>query len=178
MKKETKFTWNLIKLICWFIFAGLCVQTGALVFNYVYSIFNPIATKNLYLGLNLSSFYNQSFYLYCCLFSLIISISFIKAYTFYQVLYLFKILNLEKPFSVAVSKIISKISYLGFGVGLLSYIATKFTIQLLKKGYIVEEVTNFWDDRFAYLMLSAILFVIALIFKKGIELQNEIDLTV
>ena len=61
MKKETKFTWNLIKLFCWLIFAGLSVQTGALLFNYIYSIFKPIAAENLYLGLNLSSIYNQSF---------------------------------------------------------------------------------------------------------------------
>lgn len=178
MKKETKFTWNLIKLFCWLIFAGLSVQTGALLFNYIYSIFKPIAAENLYLGLNLSSIYNQSFYLYSCLFSLIIGISFMKAYTFYLVLSLFKILNLQKPFSIEVSNIISKISYLGFGVGLSGYIATKYTLQLSKKGYFVDEVSNFWNDSFAYLMLSAILFVISLIFKKGIELQNEIDLTV
>lgn len=178
MKKETKFTWNLIKLFCWLIFAGLCVQTGTLIFNYIYSIFKPIATENLYLGLNLKAIYNQSFYAYSCLFSLIIGVSFIKSYIFYLVLKLFKILNFEKPFSVSVANIISKISYLGFGVGMISYIATKYNHQLIKKGFDTGDASNFWNDSFAYLMLSAILFVIALIFDKGIELQNENDLTI
>jgi len=48
----------------------------------------------------------------------------------------------------------------------------------LEKGYNIDLIERYWNDGGAYLMMSAILFVIALIFKKGIELQNENDLTV
>jgi hypothetical protein len=37
---------------------------------------------------------------------------------------------------------------------------------------------RFWNDSGAYLMMSAVLFVVSLVFRKGLELQNETDLTV
>ncbi len=178
MTKTNDFIWKGIQTICWFIFAGLCVQTGALLFNFVYSLFNPIATYNLHLGLNLSSVYQRSKSVYISLFSLAIIISTIKAVVFYFVLQLFKKLKFVQPFTETVAKYISTISYYAFSVGVISYIAHHFVKNLLHKNYNVHVVERYWNDNEAYLMLSAILFVIALIFQKGIELQTENDLTV
>jgi len=178
MSTKNNFIWNAIQIICWIIFAGLCVQTGALLFNFIYSLFKPIATHNLHLGLDLSSIYTQNITNYVFLFSFIIAISTIKAVVFYFVLKLFTKLKLVKPFTETVSAYISTISYYAFSVGIVSHIAHHFTKHLIHKGYDVNTVERYWNDSTAYLMLSAILFVIALIFQKGIELQNENDLTV
>jgi Protein of unknown function (DUF2975) len=178
MTVQNKFIWNAIQVICWIIFVGLCIQTGALLFNYVYSIFKPVATYNLYNGLNLAALYKQSKFFYGCIFSSLIIISTLKAYIFYLVLKIFKTLNLTKPFSEKVSTFISQISYQAFWVGFLSLIAQEFTKKIWLKGFDVSDVSNYWDDGFAFLMMAAILFVIAQIFKKGIELQTEQDLTV
>lgn len=178
MTKSNDFIWNAIQVICWFIFAGLCVQTGALLFNYIYSLFRPIATNNLHLGLDLSVIYEQSITIYSVLFSLVIAISTLKAVVFYFVLRLFKKLKLVKPFTETVSALISNISYYAFSVGVLSYVAHQFTKNLSHKGYDVNVISRYWNDNDAYLMMAAILFVIALIFRKGIELQNESELTV
>ncbi|WP_103924999.1 DUF2975 domain-containing protein [Algoriphagus boritolerans] len=48
----------------------------------------------------------------------------------------------------------------------------------MKRGYDVDSVGQFWDDYSAFLMMAAVVFVIAQIFKKGLELQSENDLTV
>jgi hypothetical protein len=42
----------------------------------------------------------------------------------------------------------------------------------------VSHVEKYWSDTAAFLMMAAILFIISQVFKKGIELQNENDLTV
>jgi hypothetical protein len=178
MSKTNDFIWNAIQVVCWLIFAGLCVQSGALIFNYIYSLFRPIATHNLHLGLDLSELYKQSQWLYTCVFSFVIAISIIKSIVFYYVLRLFKEIKLTQPFTTEVSVLISKISYHAFSIGVVGYVANRFVKSLIQKSYNVGDVSRYWDDIAAYLMMSAILFVIALIFKKGIELQTENDLTV
>jgi len=178
MTKRNDFIWKAIQTICWLIFAGYCIQTGALLFNYIFSLFKPITTNNLHLGLDLSNLYIKSKIIYTIVFLLIISISALKAYVLYVALKLFKSLNLAKPFSVAVSAIISKITYYTFSIGIISLIALQFGKRILSRGYDVGLAERYWNDGGAYLVMSAILFLIALIFKKGVELQSENDLTV
>jgi magnesium-transporting ATPase (P-type) len=178
MTKRNDFIWKTIQVISWIIFAGYCVQTGALLFNYIFSLFKPIATKNLYLGLDLSDVYYKSKLVYTNLFSFIIILSALKAFVFYLIIRIFYKLNLVKPFSDEVADLISKISYYAFAIGLIGAIAHKFTKQLIQKGYEAGAAERFWDDSFAFFMMAAIVFVIALIFKKGIELQKEQELTV
>ena len=109
---------------------------------------------------------------------MIIGVSALKAFVFFIVLKLFKKLNLVKPFSETVSSIILKITYYAFAIGIISIITQQIIQRLIQKGFNVGVVERYWDDGGVYLMMSAILFVIALIFQKGIELQKENDLTV
>ena len=178
MSKRNDFIWKAIQTICWFIFAGYCVQTGALLFNYIYSLFRPVATHNLHLGLDLSELYQKSIAVYSLLSGILIIVSGLKAYVFYLVISLFKILNLVKPFSDAVAQSITRLSYFAFTIGLVSLLAHKLSERLTEAGYPAGVAARYWSDGGAYLMMWAILFVIALIFKKGIELQKENDLTV
>jgi uncharacterized membrane protein len=106
------------------------------------------------------------------------ALSALKAYVFFITLKLFKSLNLVKPFSENVSAIITKITYLTFSIGIISIIAQVLVSRLSEKGYNSSLAERYWDDGGAYLAMTAILFAIALIFNKGIELQKENDLTV
>lgn len=178
MSKRNNFIWKGIQVICWLIFFGYCIQTGALIFNYVFSLFKPIATHNLHLGLDLSELYLKSKSIYTFVFALIVAISALKAYIFFISLKFFKTLNTIKPFSENVSTIITKITYFTFSIGIISIIAQEVANQLSDKGYNVGLVERYWNDGGGYLVMTVILFVIAFIFKKGIELQNENDLTV
>lgn len=178
MTKRNKFIWSAIQVICWLILAGYAVLTGALLFNFIYSLFNPIATHNLHLGLDLSELFDKSLPVYSFVFFMLITISALKGFVFYIVIGLFKKLNLVKPFSENVSSSIWWITYSAFAVGVYSLIALEIAKKLSQHGYNVGVISRYWDDSGAYLMMSAILFVIALIFQKGIELQNENDLTV
>lgn len=178
MATKNDFIWKLLHVISWLIFIGFCIQTGILLFNYIYSLFNPIATHNLDSGLNLSKIYAQSKLLYSILFLLVVLLFALKAIVFYYVLRMFKVLNLSKPFSLEVSQLISKISYYAFSAGIVGFIAHLFAKVLMKRGYEVDVIERYWDDTGAFMLMSAVVFIIATIFKKGIELQNENDLTV
>ena len=87
-------------------------------------------------------------------------------------------LDLAKPFSSFVSEKISLISYFAFSIGILSYIARQTAKNLLHRGYEIDQLDKFWVDSQAFILMAAVIYVIATIFKKGIELQNEQDLTV
>ncbi|MBX2901680.1 MAG: DUF2975 domain-containing protein [Cyclobacteriaceae bacterium] len=178
MTKRNDFIWNAIQTVCWLIFAGFCVQTGALVFNYAYSLFRPVATHDLHLGLDLSELYNKNIAVYTVLFVIIVALSALKAYVFYTVIRIFKMLNLVKPFSDQVHQFILKTTYYAFTIGVISFVAHEIVKKLEAKDYQVGVIERYWNDSGAYFIMSAILFVIALIFKKGIEMQNESDLTV
>lgn len=170
---------KVLQVVAWIIFIGLSIETGALLFNFIYALFNPVVTKNLYFGLNLSELFAQHKFIYACVASFLVLISALKAYVFYLVIRVFMTLNLVKPFSLEVATIIERISYSVFRVGLLGLLAHQFFRGLTRKGIPVDTTVDlYWDEWGTFLMMAAILLVITHIFKKGMDLQVENDLTV
>ena len=167
-----------LQIVAWLIFVGLCIEAGALLVNFCFSIYKPEIVKNLYQKLDLSELYQRSKWVYFGVYSFILFISFLKAHLFYIVIKLVHKLDLAKPFSQFVSEKISQISYYTLSIGIISYIAKGVTRNMQHHGFDIDNLNRFWADSQAFILMAAILYVIAAIFKKGIELQNENDLTV
>ena len=164
--------------MAWFIFVGLCIETGTLAVNFGYSLWNPLVLKNLYNKLDLSDLYQRRQYLIFLIYGFILSISFLKAFLFYEVIKLVGKLDLQKPFSVFVSKQISRIRTVTFSIGVLSIVATRVVQNISEKGFEVNQLNEYWTDGSAFIFMAAIIIIIDTIFKRGIELQSENDLTV
>jgi hypothetical protein len=122
--------------------------------------------------------YNRSKWAFFGMYSFILFISLLKAYLFYVVIRLLGKLNLSKPFNSFVSEQITQISYYTFSIGILSYIAQQTAKNLQHHGYVIDNLNEFWADSQAFILMAAVIYVIATIFKKGVEIQNENDLTV
>ena len=60
MTKNSSFVFKFLQVVAWFIFVGLCIETGAFAVNFVYSLWNPVVLKNLYNKLDLSAMYEKS----------------------------------------------------------------------------------------------------------------------
>lgn len=178
MTKNNDFILKTLNVVSWIIFIGLCIEAGALMFNFVFTLIKPIATHNIYKGLDLSEMYENQFPHYIGVMSFIIVLAVLKAYLFYLVVKIFMKLNLLKPFDVEIAKLIEKISIEAFSIAIVSIVAHQYTKRLIESGYELNHIETYWDDTAAFLMMAAIIFVISQIFKKGIELQNENDLTV
>ena len=178
MSPKTDLVIKFLHVISWIIFIALCYQTGALIFNYTFMQFRVFPPENQYLILDLTELFTQSELYFGILFGLAIGVNGLKAYTFYLITLIFQYINLHKPFSQEVSRLISKISYFILAVGLLGVIAQGISDELAKKGFPVTNANQQWDDYSAFLMMAAVVFVIAQIFKKGLELQSENDLTI
>jgi len=178
MSKTNSLLVNGLHIVAWLIFVGLGIEAGALIVNFIFSIYKPEIVQNLYQKLDLSEMYNSSKAAFYGIYSFILFISLLKASLFYVVIELLWKFNLAKPFNSFVSKKIIQISYITFSIGLLSYIARQTAQNLQHHGYVIDNLNGFWGDSQAYILMAAVIYVIATIFKKGVEIQTENDLTV
>ena len=133
---------------------------------------------NLYQKMDLSELYNRSQWAFYGMYSFVLVISILKSILFYVVIMLLLKLDLEKPFNSYVSKQITQMSYFTFSIGLLSYIARESAKNLQHRGYEIDQLNQFWVDSQAFILMAAVIYVIAAIFKKGIEIQSENELTI
>lgn len=178
MSKTNNIVFTALKIVAWIIFVGLCIEAGGLIVNFVFSLYNPEFVGNLYQKLDLGEMYNRSKWAFYCMYSFILIISILKAILFYVVIRLLSKLDLAKPFNSFVSGQITQMSYYTLSIGLLSYIARQTAKHLLHRGYEIDQLNQFWADSQAFILMAAVVYVIATIFKKGLEIQNENDLTI
>lgn len=178
MLKRSNIIFKGLNIIAWLIFIGLCVEAGGLIVNFIYSLFKPEVVQYLYQKLDLSEMYNRSKWAFFGMYSFILTISILKAFLFYLVIILLLKLDLSKPFNSFVARQISKISYYTLAIGLLSYIARQTAGYLLHHGFEIDALDQFWADSKAFILMAAVIYVIASIFTRGVEIQNENDLTI
>jgi hypothetical protein len=178
MSTTNNFVFKALHIVAWIIFVGLCIEAGGLIVNFLFSIFKPDFVGNLYQKLDLSMLHQQSQPVFFGMYSFVIFIAVLKAVLFYIVTVLLHKLDLTKPFSSFVAEKIAQISYYTFSVGILSFIARQTAKNMTHHGYELDKLGQFWVDSQAFILMAAVIYIIALIFRKGIELQNENDLTV
>ena len=178
MAKRNNFVFIALHIVAWVIFVGLCIEAGGLIVNFIFSLFRPEFVQNLYQKLDLSQMYNLSKSAFFSMYSFILVISILKAYLFYVVIRLLSKLDLTKPFSSYVADQIKILSYYTLSIGLISYIARQTAKNLQHRGFEIDALNQFWADSQAWILMAAVIYVIATIFSRGVEIQNENDLTV
>lgn len=178
MTKRNNLVFTGLQVVSWIIFVGLCIETGAMIVNFVFSLFKPEFVQNLYQKLDLSQMYNTSKLIYFGMYGFILTISILKAYLFYIVVMLLHKIDMLKPFSSYVADQIKKISYITLEIAILSLIARETSQRMEYYGLESNKLNQFWEDGSAFLLMAAVIYVIATIFSRGVEIQNENDLTV
>ena len=170
---NTKNILKIMHILTWIVFIGLCIKTGAILFNYLMSINSPEVAKNLFGGLNLYEFYNFSFREYTFIVSYKIALFATEAYIAFLVTQLLNNLNLDKPFNIDVQKLMQSISYSIFNLWILAILHNTHVRYIAKK-------QGFAFDLFSsdFIFLAGVVFIFAQIIKRGIEIQNENDLTI
>lgn len=174
MSQTNNLVFTALKIISWVIFVGLCIEAGGLIVNFIFSIYKPEIVINLYQKLDLSEMYERSKLAFFSVYSFILTIAILKAYLFYIVIRLMHQMDLEKPFSTFVARQITLLSYYTLSIGLLSYIAR----QSPHTGDVTDNLNQFWEDSQAFILMGAVIYIIATIFKKGVDIQTENNLTV
>ncbi|HMR83585.1 MAG TPA: DUF2975 domain-containing protein [Niabella sp.] len=178
MSSKSNIIFKGLYIVAWIIFVGLCIEAGGLIVNFIFTIYNPEFIPNLYQKLDLSEMYNRSEWAFFIIYSLILVIAVLKACLFYIVIRLMHRFDFTKPFNRFVSKRITEISYYTFSIGILSYTARQIAENIHHKGFATDKLNEFFSDSQAFILMAAVIYIIANIFKRGIELQTENDLTI
>ncbi|HCE58860.1 MAG TPA: hypothetical protein DER09_13785 [Prolixibacteraceae bacterium] len=182
METKKDYVFIALNVISWIIFIGLCFNAGAYLFNAFFTLFyNPFGEGKLWDVMNLSELYNYNQSYYVTIASLIIITAVLKALMFYLIVKIFhdKKFDLSHPFNEPVRKFIVNIAWLALGIGLFSYWGAKDTENFVLEGVNMPDIQHLnLGGADVWLFMGVALLVIGRVFKKGIEIQNEIDLTV
>lgn len=182
MKISTKQTLKVLYVLVWIIFIGVCIEAGGFIFSTFYTLeINPINAHRSWPGIDLSSLYDYGRGYYLAEMSQISLVSLMKAVLFYLIVDILqdKRLDITQPFSKSMGRFLFRMSYLALLIGLFSWLGTKYTEGLVSKGVKLPDLQyQHLGGADVWLFMGATLFVIAQIFKRGIEIQTEIQLTV
>jgi ABC-type antimicrobial peptide transport system permease subunit len=182
MKSNTTQILKFLYLLSWIIFIGVCIEAGAFLFNTFFRFFiDPTDASLFWQEVDLTNLYDYDHGYYLLETSLMSIVAILRAWIFYLIVKLLhdKKLNLLQPFNEDVRRFISNIAYLSMVIGLFSLWGAKFAKWLIEQGL---EMPDMEDLRLGgadvWLFMGVILFIISQIFKKGIEIQTENELTI
>jgi len=174
MKKRTQFVLAILNLVAWLAMVGLSIKAGAIIISYAVSTQNTVAAKNLYMGMNLYSLRQFDFWQYTGLVGFMVAILILEVWVALLVTRVLSKIKVADPFTLDVSKILERISY----IILLIWVAAMFYDGYYK--WLSKTVTVAHENLVSgdSLLLAGVVFVFAQIFKRGVELQSENELTV
>lgn len=170
---KTQTILNIMFFLAWFVFIALLIKTGAVVTSYTISLFNSDAAKNLYFDLDMSMYFNHSMTQYSILVMTKILLFSAQAYVAFLMTELLKDFNLKNPFSQVVVRLMERIC---FSILFIWFITLVHNGHMKALEQVVGVAANGSDD--AYLLWSAMVYVLAQVFKRGIEIQNENEYTI
>ena len=150
---------------------------GSRLLTLVASFINPEWAKHTYeADLTLLSIreHNTGYYVFAM--CLIIAVFALKALVWYVVFRLLSKFTLQTPFSMEVEKKLERIAYLLLGVWIVSTIFWKTCIYYVSTDTGIQLAAN--NSESEYLFMAAMMYIISQVFKRGIEMQEENQLTV
>jgi hypothetical protein len=178
IKTTTKQMLKILYILSWIIFIGVCTEAGSFIFNGIFTVW--INGKNAsYFRLSGLYEYDSGYFLVELLFMTIVAM--LRATIFYLIIRILRDnkLNLSQPFNHEVGRLIFKISYLSFGTGIFSSWGVKYTEWLVERGIKMPDIEYLrLGGADVWIFTGVILYVIGHIFKRGIEIQTENELTV
>jgi hypothetical protein len=177
MKTKTETILSISKFLALMGAVWYSVMCGGQLTTLVASFINPDWAKRTYeVDLNLFSIREHSVGLYAGAMCLNIAVAALKALIWWVVFALLSKLKLQTPFSMEVEKKLERIAYLLLGVWIVSSIFWKTYIYYLSRDTGIQLPTvNSGDE---YLFMAGMIYIISQVFKRGIEIQEENQLTV
>lgn len=173
-KTRTEQILTVMNVLAWVAFIGLMIKAGAILISYGVSCVNPEAAINLYREQNLYSLRQFSFWHYTSTVSFMITLSGMKAIILYLVIKILSKVNLVNPFTTEVAQKLEMISYVLLGIWIVSVLNNAHNHWLLKRTG--EPQGDMASGEF--LFMAGLVFIISQVFKRGVEIQSENDLTV
>lgn len=181
--KDTNFVLRSLEIIFWIVFGGLIITLLILLvlFASVLFGFNLGPVNNVKFTLpgfsgTFSEFLEMGLIEVLIIFALLIIFWSLEAVLIRKVISALNKVDVNHPFSAKISSLIHQITSLALVLGVAS-----FLFDVIFQAIILGEVSlnvEIGGDDFSFLILAGIIYVIGKIYKKGVDLQNENELTI
>lgn len=181
MKISTKLMLNILYVLSWIIFIGISIEAGSFITNAFFALVNPAVVKHLWHQVDLSALFkfDHGYFFVITLFMSIVAV--MKALLFYLIIKIIheNKLNMAQPFNKEAGRFIFNISYIALFTGLFSWWGVKHVEWLVKQGVQMPDIQHLHlGGGDVWMFMSITFFIIGQIFKRGIEIQTENELTV
>lgn len=177
MKTRTEKILVVLKILAFMGGVKYSIDCGAQLTNFVASFINTDWAKRTYeVNMDIFNIREKSIWFYSYAMCLTIAVSALKATIWYVVFSLLTKLKLQTPFSMEVEKKLESIAFLSLGVWIVGSIFwATYTYYLTQSTGIKLPANNGGDE---YFFMAGIVYIISQIFKRGIEIEEENQLTV
>lgn len=181
MKKNTRHILTILYILSWIIFVGVCIEAGGFIVNAVMGVVNPGIVERLWHEADLSPLlqYDRGHFVFMTLIMGIAAT--MKGWLFYLIIKFLhdKKLDLARPFSREMQRFIFNVAYVALLIGLFSAGGASYADWLSTQGVPMPGIGQMrLAGADVWLFMSVVLFVIALVFKRGVEIQAENELTI
>ena len=174
MSTKTETILVVMNVLAWITFIGLMIEAGALLVTYGVGLANPKIITKLYKGMDWDNLRQYDVWYYTGIITLKAAILILEAYTAYMVINVLSTIKMTNPFTREVAKKLENIAYtlmLVWGAVLIY----NGQLKWLSKDVADLEGKMLSTELIIY---AGLVFVISQIFKKGVEIQTENELTV
>jgi len=170
---KTKRILKIMHVFAWIALIGLTIKAGAIIISYLVSLGNEGAAKDLYEGMNLIAYKQNSLVHYSIIVGYRVLQFSLQAYIAFLVVKLLSNLNINRPFNLNALKAMQAISY---SLLLMWAIVVAHNVHV----GVLEPTTGIKATLVSseFILMAGIVYVFSLLFKRGLELQSENDLTI
>jgi len=174
LKTRTEGVLTILNILSWIAFLGFMIEAGGVLVSYGISYVHPEAARKMYMGLNLYSVSQFSFWHYTLSVSILVAIAIMKAFVFFLAIKILSKVNLMNPFTIDVVRIMERMVHVLLGTWFMAMASNAHTAWLLKE---TGELHGDWVAT-EFIFMAGLMFIISQVFKRGVEIQSENDLTV
>lgn len=182
MEIKTKHTLLILTILAWIMFVGVSIEAGGYLFNLFYFLFvKPQGPGFFWNHLDFLPLYNYDKGHFVVLTAQMSIAAVLRSIFFYIIILMLgnKNLSFANPFSPVVRKHILCMGWIAIGIGLFAHYGKNYAKWLAKKSIVLPSIEDMQlGGADVWIFMGVTLFVIAQVFKRGIELQAENDLTV
>jgi hypothetical protein len=165
---------TVMKILSWVAFFAFAIEAGAILFSYIMSVVNPDAARKFYKVSNLYTLRQLSLWYFTGTVSFMVALAAMKAYISFLVIKILSGINLSSPFKTETVIRLEKISYQFFGMWLIAMISAGYAAWLVK---LTGEMHGTYTSGES-IFVAGLVFIVSQVFKRGVEIQSENELTV
>lgn len=171
---KTTFILKAMRVIAWIAFIGFLIQGFAILGLTLFTANTGKGAEDFYDHMDLSVLFDYSLLQFIGFNSFLVAAALLKAQVWFLVIKTLSGFNLAQPFTMTVIKKLEQMSYVLFSVWLVTVIAN------FQQNYLLHRTGEFFGEKATgeFLFMAGLIFVISQIFKRGVEIQSENELTV